>query len=356
MAKNIVGLMNSFLKYFNVPVLNQSFDFVDNIIAGAQKNIVLILLDGMGSLNMQDCLKENSFFKRNKICDYNSVFPPTTVAATASYDTGLYPSQHARLGWTMYYPEIDQNVEVYSNKNEFKEQAAAFNAAEHFTPYKSVHEYIREKGFDSYVLSPYQEPSFNSFDDILSEILRLTECGGTKYIYAYWGEPDSLMHKKGVRHKDVIDNMRQLEQKVEAFAARLKNTFCFVSADHGHIDADGRVLCSYPDIAENLLRLPTIEQRAMNLFAKPQNKDQLKKAFERHFEDKYTLYSREEVLDTKLFGEKPYHPSLESFLGDFIAVANTPLTLFNSIDQLNALKGVHGGGTEKEKTIPLILL
>jgi hypothetical protein len=82
----------------------------------------------------------------------------------------------------------------------------------------------------------------------------------------------------------------------------------------------------------------------------------LKKAFEAHFKDSFTLYTKEEALESELFGRKPYNKSLEKLLGDFIAAANTDLTIFNTVNQLKALKGVHAGNTEEEKKIPLILL
>ncbi len=354
--ENIVNLANSVLKYFGVPILNDTFPMADNLLEGSKKHMVVIVLDGMGSFNMLSAFKNSGFFMKNKICDYSSVFPPTTVAATASYDSGLYPSQHARLGWTMYYPELNQNVEVYSNRNEKGVSAAEFNAAERYTPYVSVCERIKKTGAEAFTLSPYEKPFIKSYDEILDNILLLTKSETPRYIYAYWPEPDSIMHRKGVLHKDVKDNMLELQKKTEAFALRLKNTFCFISADHGHIDADGRVLKDYPDVFDNLLRLPTIEQRALNLFAKKEREQALKRAFENHFGNSYTLFSREEALKNKLFGETPFNERLKEYLGDFIAVANTGLTLFNSENQLKCLKGVHGGGTKEEKTIPLMLL
>lgn len=356
MENDIVNLMNSVLKHFSVPCLNSSFPLVDGLLKDSKKHIVIIVLDGMGSFNMQYALYANGFFMRNKICDYYSVFPPTTVAATASYDSALYPSQHARLGWTMHYPELNQNVEVYSNKNDDGLPAASFNAAEYYTPYVSVQERIKKTGAEAYVLSPYGEPFIKSYDEILDNILDLTQYGKPKYIYAYWPEPDSIMHKKGVMHPDVIKNMRELESKTEAFALKLKNAYCFVSADHGHIDGKGCVLSDYPDILENLSCLPSIEPRTLNLFAKAGKKEALKKAFEAHFKDSFTLYTKEEALESELFGRKPYNKSLEKLLGDFIAAANTDLTIFNTVNQLKALKGVHAGNTEEEKKIPLILL
>ena len=49
------------------------------------KKVVVILFDGMGSLIIDEILKNDDFFIKNKICNITSVFPSTTTAATTSF-------------------------------------------------------------------------------------------------------------------------------------------------------------------------------------------------------------------------------------------------------------------------------
>ena len=344
----------SILKYFGQAHPNESLSALDSLLKTKRNNIINILLDGMGSHNMKDHLSYCGFFEHNKRADYSSVFPPTTVAATASMECGLYPSQHGRLGWTMYYPKLNQNVLVYSNLLKDKSPAAPFHAAETYTPYKKIVDILNQNGIEAHALSPYGVPKYDSFSDMLDRILELTKESSPKYIYAYWPEPDSIMHKKGVLCDEVKNNMLYLENALLEFSKKISNSWLLITADHGHIDAEGILLTDYPDILNCLERLPSIEQRALNLFAKEGKKEELKRAFTEHFGDNHRLYTRQEALDTELFGIKPYHEDLATFLGDYIAVAKTPITIFNNENQMSALKGVHAGATLKEKIVPLI--
>ena len=344
----------SILKYFGQAHPNESLSALDSVLQTKRDNIITILLDGMGSHNMKDHLSYCGFFERNKRADYSSVFPHTTVAATASMESGLYPSQHGRLGWTMYYPKLNQNVFVYSNLLEDKTPAAPFSAAETYTPYKKIVNILNENGIEAHALSPFSEPKYDDFLEMLDSILLLSKSPSPKYIYAYWPEPDSIMHRKGVLSEDVKNNMLYLENTLLEFSKKLSNSWLIITADHGHIDADGVLLTDYPDILNCLERMPSIEPRTLNLFAKEGKKEELKRAFLQHFEDNHILYTRQQALENELFGKKPYHEDLAGFLGDYIAVAKSPLTIFKNENQMNALKGIHAGATLKEKIVPLI--
>ena len=64
--------------------------------------IVLLILDGLGSFNMDCCLGNDSFLQSHKIADISSVFPPTTTAALTSIYSEQYPNEHCRIGGTLW--------------------------------------------------------------------------------------------------------------------------------------------------------------------------------------------------------------------------------------------------------------
>ncbi|MEE3352031.1 MAG: hypothetical protein VZR13_06455, partial [Saccharofermentanaceae bacterium] len=59
-----------------------------------------------------------------------------------------------------------------------------------------------------------------------------------------------------------------LEKRIEEFAETLSDTLLFVVADHGHMDSKNLCILDYPEIVKCLVRLPSIEPRALNLFIK----------------------------------------------------------------------------------------
>ena len=79
------------------------------------KNVIVLLLDGMGKLILEESLDEKGSFRSHLAGSYNSVFLSTTVAATTSILSGQQPCEHSWLGWDCYYPQIDKNVTVFLN-------------------------------------------------------------------------------------------------------------------------------------------------------------------------------------------------------------------------------------------------
>ena len=354
-SDTIANLACSILKYFEVPdVPNATLPQADALLDTKPTNVVVLLLDAMGYDNMQQLLSPDGFFARHVRHVYSSVYPPTTVAATTSLDSGLFPSQHAWLGWSMYYPQLQKNVMVYTNKDDAGQEAADYEVAPTLVPYVSVVDRVQAAGHAAYRVQPFGEEPVTSIRGLCDRVESLCNMPGRKYIYAYWTQPDKAMHDSGADSEKVRTVLRDVEKAVADFSSRLHDTLLLITADHGHINARGTVITDYPDIMDCLIRLPSIEPRTLNLFVTPGREDDFRQAFDRDFGQDYRLYTRDEVLNNGLFGPGPHHPLLQETVGDFVAVALTERTVFNTQGQLLALKGVHAGGTDKERRIPLI--
>ncbi len=221
-------------------------------------------------------------------------------------------------------------------------------------PYESILERIARAGFGAHRLMPFGENKVESIRQMGEKLQELCAQPGKKYMYAYWSQPDSAMHTHGVGHEKVRSILWDIEDAVKGFAPLLKDTLLFITADHGHIDSRGEVILDDPILMDCLLRLPSIEPRTLNLFIKPGMQNVFKEHFAEHYGQDFLLFTRQEALDKKLFGPPPFARGLEGSLGDYIAVAKTNRTLFNNENQLAQLKGVHAGGMEKERRIPLI--
>jgi hypothetical protein len=352
----IANLACSMLKYFGVKTLpNATLPLADKLLEGFEGSVVLLVLDGLGVYNMQNALDKNSFFYTHLQGEFDSVFPPTTVAATTSVESGLFPSQSGWLGWTMYYPQVDENVTVFLNTvdDETKRPAADYFVAGTHAPYRSVVDQIKDTGARAMKLSSYAHPPCNSLEEIAQRIEQT--CGeGKTYYYAYYNEPDHTMHIKGVTNEIVLQITRDIEQEIASWQGRFQNLLLFITADHGHIDIEGACLEDYPDIADCLVRPPSIEPRAVNLFVKEGRIEELKGLFKRYFGEEFLLISKEEALEKGLFGPQPNFPWIEKALGDLIAVSTGKLCLFNTRQQCEQMKGAHAGATIEERRIPLI--
>ena len=102
-----------------------------------------------------------------------------------------------------------------------------------------------------------------------------------------------------------------------------------------------------------LKRLPSIEPRAINFFVKNGLLNDFKKLFNDNYSKYYKLYTKQEILDSKLFGEGKQHELIDMFLGDYMALAidKYMFTLGNGKGYI----AHHAGMSEDEMMVPLIV-
>lgn len=353
----IANLANSILKKFGIDEGRETLHLLDSYLEKEYENIVVILLDGMGQSIMDRNLEKDGFFRTHLAGIYSSVFPPTTVAATTSVMSGLNPCEHGWLGWDCYYPQVDKNVTVFFNVESGTENPAAnYNVAWKFCGYENIADKINAAGGKAYNVAPFVEPFPDGFEKICAQIKNLCETPGQKYIYSYWNEPDGVMHQKGCYGEDAKQVLLLLEEQIRQLSDELDNTLIIVTADHGHMDSKGVAITDYPRIMECLVRLPSIEPRALNLFVKEDKKEQFEREFLKEFGDKFLLWTKQKVLDTNLFGMGKEHIYFRDMLGDYLAIAIDDLTIFNTREEAEHFISVHAGLTEDEMTIPLIVI
>ena len=353
----IANLANSILKKFGIDEGRETLHLLDQYLEKEYENIVVILLDGMGKSIIENNLAKDGFFRKHLAGTYSSVFPPTTVAATTSVMSGLNPCENGWLGWDCYYPQIDKNVAVFLNLESGTENPAAdYNVAWKFCGYEGIVSKINAAGGKAYNVAPFCEPFPDSFEKICTQIKGLCAIPGKKYIYCYWNEPDGIMHRKGCYGVEAKQILLQLEKQVQQLTDELNNTLIIITADHGHMDSRGVTITDYPRIMECLVRLPSIEPRALNLFVKEDKKVQFEYEFLQEFGDKFLLWTKQKVLDTHLFGTGKEHTYFRDMLGDYLAIAIDDLSIYNTGEEAEHFIGVHAGLTEDEMTIPLIII
>jgi len=354
---SIVNLANSILRSWGLPTNGETLKLLDRYLENDYKNVVVILLDGMGKCIIDRNLKENGFFNTHLAGTYSSTFPSTTVAATTSISNGLAPCEHGWLGWDCYFPQIDRNVTVFLNTDtESGEKVAEESVAWKYYGYSSVIDRIDSAGGKAYCVSPFVSPNPGTFEESCELIRKYCEEPGKKYIYCYCDEPDKTMHLTGCYSDESKQAISSLERRIESLTTVLKNTLLIVTADHGHMDSKGVCIKDYPKIMECLKRIPTIEPRALNLFVKENRRDEFEKEFTREFGDKFLLLPKEKVLEMKLFGCGTEHIGFRDMLGDYLAVATGDLSIFNTKEEVEKFISVHAGLTKDEMIIPFIVV
>ena len=353
----ITGIPNSILKYFNIEPNGKTNRELDAVLNREYKNVVLLVLDGVGNSVISRNLGFESSFYQHKIDYVSSVFPSSTVPATTSLLSGLLPCEHAWAGWDVYYKEIGQNVTVFTNNiQNTDKQAAEYHVARTLTPYRTILDRITEAGYASYMVSPYQGIISSSMADTVKKIKKLTDEDGTKFIYAYWPESDDILHMYGGGGEEKPQIKKFLidtQQKIVKLTKEMQDTVLIITADHGHTDVQMTYPEEHADLMDTLERLPSLEPRAAAFFVKKGRKREFKKLFSQYYGDQFDLMTSDEAIERGIFGTNKPHPKFRSMLGDYIAIARDDMS-FNFV---NGEKWVscHGGLSEQEMYVPLIV-
>lgn len=356
----LTNLACSIRKYFGLEYKHNTLDYIDKILNEKKpKNVVTILCDGMGSNIMDRILKQDDFLIKHRIKPIFTVFPATTVAATTSMMTGLNPVETAMLGYDMYYKDIDKTISTFINSEKgdkkYKVLPEAIEYKNKHMITKSIMEEINQKGNDSgYILSPFEGNKYSDINDMYNKIEILCNKNGKKYIYAYDIEPDHTMHELGNDAYEVEKIIKNINLKVEELSKKIKNTIIFVVADHGHINVKNIMLNDYPDIIECLKRNTSIEPRAVNFFIKDNKKQEFPIIFNKYFKNDFDLYTKEDIISSKLFGDGKENEVFQDILGDYLAIAKTDKTLLYGGSEV--FKSQHAGYTNDEILVPLIVI
>lgn len=356
--ESIVNVVNSIYKFYGVSQYHPGLKDLDIFLQDKNyDHVILMVLDGLGYYNLKELLPEDAFLRKHLKRSISSVFPPTTVAATTSLQTGLTPIEHGWLGWNVYVKPEDDILTLFLNRSmttgEFFNEPVVKN---HLGYLNAYHKIPNESGVSAYGISPYENVpyDFSRPLELFENIKKLTNKEERSYIYAYYENPDGLMHEYGITHDKVKASVQFLNNQIEDLSKSVSNSLIIVTADHGHVNVENVYLNEYPELEECLIREPSIEPRAVNFFVKEDQKVFFEKRFNEVFAETFVLYSKEDYLKEAFFGVGTPHPLAMDALGDYIAISISNLCLIT--EGYPKFKGHHAGGTTKEMKVPLILI
>jgi predicted AlkP superfamily pyrophosphatase or phosphodiesterase len=354
----LVNLSNSILRGFGAECRHKTLPDMDVKLEKGFQNVVMMLFDGMGMDALERHLPEDSFLRRHLVKPISSVFPPTTTAVLTSIESGLTPYEHGWLGWSLYFKEIDQIVELFPNtvKDGHGAQAADFHVARKWIPVERVGSAIERAGIGKMItVSPYDGYRITRFEELFDAVRRFCGEPGKKYIYAYWNQPDAVMHETGCYSERTAEAIRGIDNSVEALCGALTDTLVIVTADHGHIDVRYRFVSDHPALMDMLIRPVSVESRAAAFYVKDAYKRQFPDAFREAFGADFLLLSQAEVVESGLFGNGVMHPRFLESVGDYLAVAVADYAIvYNHESKLFA--ATHAGLTKQEMDVPLIMV
>lgn len=324
------------------------------------KNIIFLILDGLGIHPIQKNLSENSFLKRNIRQVLTSVFPSTTTNATTSLLTAQYPMEHGWFGWSLYFGEIKRTVDIFLDSDSFTGESVGKGFVKSVLPVEPYYKSATADYGISVVVPEYWDNDdknkfiWKSFDEMLCHIEDICRNAGKQFIYAYCDEPDHTMHGFGVTSEQTRKVINEINDGIELLHSKLKDTLLIICADHGQIDIDDAVEIYRDTELTSMLEWPQfLEARATAFKVKQGCHKSFVELFNKKYGDDFELFESEYLIKENYFGGGIQNPHAK-LLGDFIAVGKTNKVM-KLTPRAHDFKGHHTSLTE-EMQVPLIFI
>lgn len=348
----LVNLSNSILKAYGLNTYHESIPCIDKLLKDndvPRKKLAVILLDGYGSYIQESVKDVSSYILDNKYTEITSVFPPTTVAATTAFLTGKFPCETGWLGWIQKLPMYNVPVRMFNSDFVDSGIVSPLKSYE-FLPTTDLISLIDDYTLDykanklmSFLLKPLTSESFIKEANIM--------LNKNDFTYLYYVEPDGSLHDYGVNSPNIKPVIKEVNSIVKTLAEQNKDTLFIVIADHGHIYTKYLVLENYTDLYDMLeYKFNCLESRACMLYIKKDMIDKAGKLINKYFsKDDFDIYSKQEIIDNKIFGVGINNPHFEELLGDYLIVSKKDIGIADKFAE--KLVSHHAGGTSFESRI-----
>lgn len=368
-----INIISSIRRYYRAPIVYPSLNKLDKELSKFYKNVVLIVLDGMGTDMMERNLPKSNFLRKNHIDNLTSVFPSTTAAAMTSYYTGVSPNEHGWLGWSLYFKEFCRTIDVFPNVDSYtKTPVSKLNAAEFVMPYETIYKEIAYSvigDVKTFTIAPTGvnisedgniHKAADRFDRVTELVKMICAMEENTFTFVQWNSPDDTAHKEGCYSDRVTDKLTAISTHIEELGSKLTDTLIIVTADHGMVDITEEIKINHiPEIADCLIIPPFVESRAAACYVKSDRRTDFEKAYHNYLSNDFMLFSKNDVLAKSILGKGKPHPKTIDFIGDYMLCAIGSKSLrYQTLNEKPKTphKANHGGLTDEEMIIPLIVV
>ena len=370
---SILNLITSVLKYYKVETNHTSLEKLDKVLEKNYKNVVFIVLDGMGEHILKN-ISENGFFRKNELDCITSVYPSTTTAALTTYYSGKPPYESGWIAWSQYFKEYGRAIDMFSHKESYQNdnlKNVRMDVFREVVNYEPIFSRIEKASPDvkTYELTPdYSEihakrsVRANDVEQICEsiEMICSSENDQRKFVMAYCDNPDSLLHKYGCSAQEVKDMVIDAQNRIENMCKNLKDTVVIISADHGHKDINkAHSILDYPEIQDCLIMPVSLESRSLTFWVKEDRKKEFEDLFNKEFSEEFLLLTKEEFEEKHFLGYGNKHKKIDDFIGNYVALSISDAIIrieTQLAEGKKVKKSTHCGLTKDEMEVPLIVI
>jgi hypothetical protein len=365
------------------------------------KTVVVVIADGLGHLQLE---REIAAANAPNLAELiaraghddpcvaysplTSVFPTTTVAALGSVNSGVAPSEHGLLAYTLFLPEFEMVAEMIrwgplNRRVSFTDPEFGKSPEEFFwatTTYARLHAAgvertfaVNPSGFSGTALTRmlHQQATYagyistSSLTPIVSRIVH--DSAEPTYVYAYWPTVDTIAHVVGPLTPEHGSEVAAFDSQFGRMLAALgdrHDTLVLLSADHGHVDTrleDAVNFADHPQLLEMLRALPAGERRVVYLHPRLGATHEVAAYTRENLRDAAATMLRDDAVAQGLFGPGKLSERAAGRIGEVLLFPRGARQLVTSIQgpdgnpvKQPTFRGLHGGLTPEEAIVPLL--
>ena len=352
------------------------------------QHVILLVVDGLG-LNLFKRFWNSDpwagWIQAGALAPLTSVVPSTTAAALTSLWTGCTPAEHGIIGFDLWLKEFGMvgNM-IFHSPSAFGGETGSLRRAgfqpETFLPVPTLgahlhqqdvkvfsfqHNAIARSGLSTMLLPEVETLGYRTLSDLWVTLASVQEslAGERSYTYVYYGDLDELSHRYGPDDERVLLEFSAFTHLLERFMQKLGkqqrgDTLFLMVADHGQIYTPyiGKYeLRNHPELMRHFAIQPTGEARLPYLFVRPGREQAVRDYIQQVWAGQFEMLPGEQVLQSGLLGREPVYARTYDRLGDWVVMPQGNAYWWFP-ERENPLLGRHGGLSQAEMVVPLLML
>jgi len=343
----------------------KDFDFPE------ARNVVLLIIDGLGDRLLARHAPGGELARRRR-GSLTSVFPSTTASAITTSYTGCTPLEHGLTGWFTYFSAAGCVAAAlpFRSRGDNSPLEKRLPADRIFTapslfeslPVRSIvvtHRDIIDSQYNVRHCRGAERRGYATVDELVAGVEAAVKSGDErKFVYAYWPDYDATSHVHGCEGAEALAEVAKIDDAFGRLILSLSSTDSVViaTADHGFVDCPREDCLELPAALASQLRFPLCGERRVVFCHVHSEKEFASRAKDWLGERADVRPSRELVAEGWFGGGAP-HPLIAERVGEVAILMKDGYTIKDWLpgEPRHLHIGNHGGTSEDEMTIPLIL-
>jgi hypothetical protein len=335
------------------------------------RNVVLLIIDGLGDRLLTKRAAGGELARRRR-GTMTSVFPSTTASAITTSYTGRTPLEHGLTGWFTYFSAAGcvaaalpfrsrgENLPLERKLSPDK----VFTASSIFEslPVRSIvvtHRDIIDSQYNVRHCRGAERRPYANVDGLVAGVEAAVKSGDErKFVYAYWPDYDAASHVHGCEGHEALAKVAEIDAAFGSLLSRLSGTDSLViaTADHGFLDCPPEDCLELPPGLASQLRFPLCGERRV-VFCHVHSEREFVSRAKEWLGERADVRPSRELVEQGWFGGGAPHPLIGERVGDVAILMKDGYTIKDWLpgEPRYLHIGNHGGTSEDEMTIPLIM-